>query len=204
MSTTLPSVIQQHQSAMLDAQSQFMPEDYQRHVEAALADFSLRRPQQIPGTLTLVADQALYDCPAGLMRVIACDWGRAAKANLTPWDRRWPGRLPEMRRVMDAGQTPRLYLSPPPTAIQLGQLGSLCLYRYAAAHTLTDTDSSLTVNEVSLLLLRSLAEAMKELAVRHTTKPVALRDGLNHGPKNGTPSFLYTELLKEFERRVML
>ena len=47
------------------------------------------------------------------------------------------------------------------------------------------------------------AEAMRELSMKNATTAYQLREGISATPKNGTPAYLYQELLAEFERRLM-
>ena len=78
----------------------------------------------------------------------------------------------------------------------------MCEIEYTTAHVLTDTECSLNDEEQGLLLLRAQAEAMREIAMKNSTVSYQLREGISSTPKNGTPAYLYQELLAEFERRV--
>ena len=44
---------------------------------------------------------------------------------------------------------------------------------------------------------------MRELSMKNATTAYQLREGISATPKNGTPAYLYQELLAEFERRLM-
>ena len=49
-------------------------------------------------------------------------------------------------------------------------------------------------------MLRAQAEAMRELAAKNATTAYNIREGISATPKNGTPAYLYEQLLQEFER----
>ncbi|EEG08238.1 phage adaptor protein [Pseudogulbenkiania ferrooxidans] len=201
--TTLASLIADLKASLLDSASSFIAEDFERHVQAALKDYSRRRPLEMVDELTLQSGLALYDCPADLTVVLGCDWGRDAKLTLDPWDDRWPGTLPSIR-VMRRGGERVLRLTPAPSARQIGLLGSACPYRYGAAHLVTENDSTLQEQDAPLVVLRAQAEVMRELAMKNSTQPYQVRDGISATPKNGTPSYLHTVLMDEFERRLTL
>ncbi|WP_114153002.1 hypothetical protein [Chromobacterium haemolyticum] len=190
-------------ASMLDSANVFKPEDYLRHIDTALEDYSRRKPLQCLGELALSVGRTVYDCPAALLTLQGLDWGRDAKAGLNPWDDRWPGRLPELR-LLDGEDGRKLYLSPAPNARQLALLGGQAVYRYGTAHQLSDSASTVPPVDAALLLVRAQAEAMRELAMRNSSRPLQMQDGLTSTPKNGTPSYLYTVLIEEFERRVAL
>ncbi|OWY40056.1 hypothetical protein CEK28_04795 [Xenophilus sp. AP218F] len=175
--------------------------DFQRLILVALEDYSRRRPLPRFAELSLQAGRVVYDCPADLLLVQGFDWGRDAKARLQSWDDGWPGRLPDMR-VMDAAGGRVLYLMPAASARQISLLGSAAPYRYGARHRLDETGSTIPPGDEPLVLLRAQAEAMRELAISHTVKPFQLRDGISATPRNGTPAYLHTVLMDEFERRV--
>ena len=82
-------------------------------------------------------------------------------------------------------------------------LGNACEIEYHADHVLTENECSLDAEELDLLLLRAQAEAMRELSMKNATTAYQLREGISATPKNGTPAYLYQELLAEFERRLM-
>ena len=92
---------------------------------------------------------------------------------------------------------------PAPSGKQLLVLGNACEIEYHADHVLTENECSLDAEELDLLLLRAQAEAMRELSMKNATTAYQLREGISATPKNGTPAYLYQELLAEFERRLM-
>ena len=61
----------------------FKPEDYQRHIDTALADYSRRKPLQCLGELTLAVGGAVYDCPAALLTLQGLDWGATRRLGST-------------------------------------------------------------------------------------------------------------------------
>lgn len=173
--------------------------DFIRHLTAAALDMRRKRPRTLLGTITLVADQDAYAAPADFAAFKSDLWGIGAR-KYQPWEVNHPGRLPDVSASGDAGaQT--LYLSPAPTSFQIGVLGAAYKFYYYAAHSISATAASTTIlpADRGLLLLRAQAEAMKEMSMRNIGKPVTMRDGMSQGPRNGTPSALFIELMKLFE-----
>ena len=201
--TLLPDLIQQLKSSLLASASAFIDDDFQRHIKVALADFSRRRPLVCIGVLSLSVGVSTYTCPPDLSSVLGFDWGRDSKLLLTPWDDRWPGRLPEIRIGM-SGTERVLLLMPAPTQRQIDLLGASGQYRYGAMHQLDNNISTVLETDIPLVLLRAQAEALRELAMKHTTTPFQVRDGISATPRNGTPAYLHKVLLEEFERRICL
>lgn len=171
--------------------------DFVRHLDAAAQDFSRVRPRTMLGTLTLVADQYDYAAPADFLNYKSTLWG---VSRIQPWEKNFPGRLPDMFTAMN-GTARELHLLPAPTAHQITVLGSSFKYYYFAAHSIgvAAADTTIKAGDRGLLLLRAQAEAMKELAMRNIGKPVAMRDGISNSPRNGTPSYLFEVLMKQFE-----
>lgn len=175
--------------------------DFKRHLATAALAFCTKRPRTLVGTLTLVAEQAQYDPPAGLHAVKSHLWGIAPKMKTQPWEKTWTGRLPELRVI--EGATPaarKLQLDPPPTAHQISALGAEFRYYYFGAHAVAADAANTTIaaGDRQLLLLRAQAEAMRELAARNVQRPVMVREGFGSQARNGTPSYLYEKFLTEF------
>jgi len=189
------------QASLLDSASALLPADFDRQLDVALADFSRYRPLTQLGQLKLMAGQAVYPAPAGVICLLGLDWGRSAKAALQPWDEAWPGPLPVMQ-LLDGPDGSCCYLQPPPSGRQIQLLGSLASYRYGVAQRLDEQGCTVAAGDIGLLLLRAQAEVMRELAIKHSTKPLQMRDGISSTPRNGTPSYLHTVLMEEFERRM--
>jgi hypothetical protein len=187
-------------ASLQDAANIFTAEadaDFERHLLAAALDMARKRPRTLLGTLTLVAEQFNYAAPADFHAFKSYLWGlNRAK----PWEANYPGRLPDVRSAVN-GSTRELHFLPAPTGAQIAALGSDFKYYYYAAHSIGATAAETTIQAADrgLLLLRAQAEAMKEMAMRNIGKPVSMRDGLNNGPRNGTPSYLFETLMNQFE-----
>jgi hypothetical protein len=171
--------------------------DFKRHLDAAALEMVCKRPRTMLGTLTLVAEQFNYAAPADFLSYKAALWGIG---RVQPWDKSYTGKLPDVRCALN-GAVRELHFLPPPTATQITVLGASFKFYYFAAHTIDATAANTTIlpGDRGLLLLRAQAEAMKEMAMRNIGKPVQMRDGMSNGPRNGTPSFLFDVLMKQFE-----
>lgn len=187
-------------ASLLDAAKVFVaPDDadYLRHLDRAAEALTVRRPRTMVDTLSLQAGVPNYSAPADLWRYKSTNWGADYRGN--PWDRSWPGRLPQVREL-----DRELWLMPAPTAHQIAVLGPRFTYFYYARHRLADAPEHSTVGtgERSLLLLRAQAEAMRELAMRDTVRNTAVvRDGFTGQMRTNTPAVLAQQFLDEFERR---
>lgn len=169
---------------------------FERHLNAAALALTPHRPHTAVSSLALVAGQPNYAAPADLWRYKASNWG-AARAQ--PWEKAWPGRLPDVREV-----GAELWLVPAPTAHQIAVLGAAFTFFYYAAQTIGDAAADTTVSPADrgLLLLRAQAEAMRELAMRDSVRPTTVRDGFSSQPKTGTPAGLCQAMLAEFDARL--
>ena len=136
--------------------------------------------------------------PADMLSFKAALWGRSRVTQ--PWEKAWSGKLPNVSQAQN-GAAREMYLDPPPTAAQITQLGSAYKFYYFVGHVVgvNAADTSVLPGDRGLLLLRAQAEAMKELFMRNVGKPVAMRDGLSQGTRNGTPGYLFEVLMKLFE-----
>lgn len=173
--------------------------DFKRHLDNAAKDFSRVRPRTLLGSITIVADQHAYAAPSDMVSPKNSLWGRDERRSTKPWESKYPGRLPHLRLIDDAG-TMKLWLDPAPTTDQITLLGSTFEYFYLTAHVVDAAASNTTVlaADRALLLLRAQAEAMKELSMRNMGKPVSLRDGMSGTPKNGTPAALHEQLMEQY------
>lgn len=190
--------------SLQDAASVFMADDgadFLRFIDVAALDFCRVRPRTLLGEVALVADQFNYAAPDDLLTYKSALWG--VNHGLQPWERSWPGRLPDVR-LAENGAVRELHFLPAPSAQQIAQLGNAFKYWYFAAHNVGEVEGDTTIlsGDRGLLLLRAQAEAMKEMAMRNIGKPVQMRDGVSSGPRNGTPSYLFEALMKHFEGRV--
>lgn len=188
-------------ASLLDSASAFDEADFVQMIATAVADYSVYCPRPSIGVLQLVADQAVYDCPADLTRLCSIEWGRDKKANIPVWDYGYPGRLPEIELIW-FGDTRKIRLRPAPSPRQIGLIGARCEYTYGVPHELSDSVCTLSPDDLLSVQLRAQAEAMRRLALLNVTRPLQLRDGISQSPKNGTPAFLYAELMREFTKRV--
>lgn len=173
-------------------------EDFERMLDAAALDMGRVRPRTLLGTLTLVADQDNYAAPADFLSYKSALWGIG---RIQPWEKHYPGRLPDVRQAVN-GSTRELHLLPAPTANQITVLGSAFRFYYFAGHVIgaAAADTTILAGDRGLLILRAQAEAMKEMAVRNSGKPVSMRDGISNMSRNGTPSYLYERLMADFEK----
>ncbi len=177
--------------------------DFNRHLDMAAMDLGRVRRRTLAGTITLQADVSEYDAPTDMLMPKMASWGANEKAAAKPWDASYPGRLPRMSMFGDPGAS-QIILSPAPTQNQISLLGSSYRFFYFAGHVIGDgqnTQTTVREGDRGLLLLRAQAEAMKELSMRGSKKPVQLRDGMNSAPKNGTPAALFEQLMREFEQQ---
>ncbi len=131
-------------------------------------------------------------------------YGRNHKANVPIWDDNRVGQLPELRICFNSAKERFLQLVPMPSERQINILGYICDYTYSADHIWTDTFCSFSTFEESLLLLRAQAEGMRELSMKNVTTPFQLREGVSAAPQNGTPAYLFSLLMEEFNAKVQL
>lgn len=178
--------------------------DFNRHLNVAASAFNRARPRTLLGSVALVADRATYAVPSDLHGFKSSLWGVNPVKSARPWEKAYPGKLPDVAVVEESGAR-KLCLSPPPSGTQINVLGATFKFYYYARHSIHATDGAQTTIQAgdrNLLILRAQAEAMRELAMRNIKKPAALRDGTGMVTKNGTPAALYEKLLEEFEGAV--
>lgn len=195
------SLLESLRGSLLDAAATFSASkeaDLNRHLDTAAWALGPYRPLVVRASLTLVAAQAEYTAPADLDRLLAHEWDVGCTRQ--PWERGFPGRLPRPAVSGPAGSR-IIALVPAPSAAQISLLGITWPYRYRALHTIGAAASATTIHAADrpLLLLRAQAEAMKEIALRNSHKPVQLRDGMSGAPRNGTPAALHQQLMDAFE-----
>ncbi|WP_374349627.1 hypothetical protein [Chitinimonas sp.] len=175
--------------------------DFARFIDLAAADLGRVRPLLRRASFDLQADadaSGCYPTPADFRDFHSTSWGTGH--GIAPWSANYPGEMPRVRCLRTAaGQVLELSIAPSPR--QLALLGSRYAYRYYASHAVLEDPTQTTVRpqDRGLLLLRAQAEACKELAIRNVVKPMALRDGMSQGPRNGTPAALFAELMRLFE-----
>lgn len=185
-------------ASLLDASKVFAAPadgDFVRHLDKAAAALAVKRPRTLVHAVTLAAGQANYPVPADLWQYKSTSWGAGYRGN--PWDRTWPGRLPQVR-VIDG----ELWLMPAPSSHQIAMLGATFSFFYYALHVVAVDEAETTVipGDRNLLLLRAQAEAMRELAMRDTVRSASVRDGFSGQMRTNTPAALAELFLAEFER----
>jgi hypothetical protein len=174
--------------------------DWRRFLSVALVAMQTKRPRTLLGAVTLVAEEVRY--PLALPEFAQYKthvWGARA---IRPWLPAYPGALPRVAAVQEGGGTWALMFDPAPTAAHINAYGATFRFWYYGTHSLGLDDaaqSTLAPADRPLLLLRAQAEAMRELSMRNSNKPVTVRDGFSGTPRNSTPAALFQVLLQEFE-----
>ena len=198
---TTAELVAQHKASLLDAAAFFIaPDDadFLRHLRIAGRVVAReKRPRTIAATVTLEVGQSIYPAPTNLVLPKVSRWG-VAETQEKPWcTPRTP--LPTLRMV-ETEDGVMLDLSPAPSAAQITAFGTSYPYYYVAAYEVPDAgNSGVTANEVDLILLRAKVEALRELSIRNSSKPVTLRDAQGSGtPRNTTPPALYEMFLREY------
>lgn len=186
-------------ASLLDAAKVFTAPgdaDFIRHLQRAAAALTQVRRRTLAGTLALEAGRADYPAPPDLWLFKSTAWG--AGHGVQPWERAWPGRLPDVRLIDGV-----LVFVPAPTAHQVAVLGAACPIFYYARYTVGENAADTTVEPAdrSLLLLRAQAEAMRELAMRDSVRPVSAQSAYSSLSKTGQPAALAQWFLDEFEAR---
>jgi hypothetical protein len=167
-------------------------DDLARHLRQAGRWLDARWPRVIPANLELEAGIALYEAPADCRHVYGHDWGRYNRRR--PWDPCAPG-FPPLLQCLNG----EFWLTPAPTAAQIGAWGAVLPYFYAAAHAIDEDEVTPAEHQRGAVLLAALIEAMRDLASE--TAVVQLHKGLAGIPTAGTPAYLYERLQEEWERR---
>lgn len=170
--------------------------DFVRHLDKAAADSHRVRPRTLIGEVSLLAGEGEYAAPADILRFKSAIWGVRGASSPQPWDKSWPGPLPRCR-LIDGNQ---LSLTPVPSAQQLGLLGNAYRFYYVAKDAIGDAAENTTIAPVDrdLLLLRAQAEALLELSLRDSVRPVQVGGGYGQQAKTGTPAALHEQLMTEW------
>jgi hypothetical protein len=173
--------------------------DFVRLLNLAAAALGFKRPRRLQGSITLVDGTPDYAAPAGMLYLIADQWATPSLVP-PPWEPTYPGALPRVSLIEQAGAQTLLF-SPPPNALHIAALGATYKFIYRAAHSINAVAASTTIqpDDRGLLLLRGQVEALREISIRNSAKPVSMRDGLSGQARNGTPSYLYETMLREYE-----
>jgi len=183
--------------SLMDAASSFADNDadFERHIDVAAADMHRVKPRTLIGELTLVADQGEYTAPLDMARFKSALWGVQGAARAMPWDKHWPGELPRVRCVEGS-----ISLLPPPSARQIALLGSTYRFYYVGKDSIGTlaADTTISADHRPILLLRAQAEAMLDLALRDSVRPVQVGSGFGQQAKTGTPAALRERLMTEW------
>jgi hypothetical protein len=176
-----------------------LDDDFLRHLDKAAADMHRVRPRTLVGEVALEAGLGEYNAPADMVRFKSAIWGMRGADFPNPWDKSWPGPLPRCRSIDDG----MISLCPAPTAHQIATLGSAYRFYYVARDAIGEAAENTTIHPVDrdLLLLRAQAEAMLELSLRDSVRPVQIGGGFGQQAKTGTPAALYTQLMAEWQYR---
>jgi len=156
------------------------------------------KPNLALATVTLVAGQRAYTLPANMGDFRRDTWGQE---RLQPWEPGYAGRLPRSM-IADVDGVRKLVLDPAPTQAHIDDAGSTFAFWHVIPHVVHANDGALTTIPLTLrglVILGAQAEAMRRLAMRNITKPVQVTEGFTNTPRNGTASYLYETLLREFE-----
>lgn len=172
--------------------------DFERHLAVAATALQDKRPRTLLGQVSIAAEQERVPLAlADFHRYKTHVWGSRAPA---PWDPAYPGALPRICAVNE-GSAWALVFDPPPTVRHIATYGSTFKFWYFGTHRLgvEAADTTLSLADRPLLLLRAQVEGVRELTLRNVHKPVSLRDGYSGSPRNSTPAALYEALLAEYE-----
>jgi hypothetical protein len=178
--------------------------DMERLLAAALLDFGRLRPRTQLGSLTLESGKMAYPAPADCYLFKSSLWGIAPITRSKPWEKQWPGQMPDVDLV-DGAAGLELHLTPAPSVQQIAALGNEFRYYYFGTHAIgvQEADTTVRFADRDLLLLRAQAEAASEMVTRNITKPVQMRDGLHSAPKNMTPAAWCETLLSRWEKKML-
>lgn len=170
--------------------------DFVRHLDKAAADMHRVRPRTLIGEVTILAGEGEYDAPADILRFKSAIWGVRGANFPNPWDRQWPGPLPRCRLIDDN----LLSMYPAPTHQQIGLFGSAYRFYYVAKDAIGGqaNETTIAAADRDLLLLRAQAEAMLELSLRDSVRPVQVGGGFGQQAKTGTPAALHAQLMTEW------
>lgn len=193
--TARADFLARYKGSLLDSVRAFSDADLERHADISLSALSRIKPKHCITQISLVVGRCLYPCPANLISIHACYWGRGHKAAVQPWEDHYAGKLPEWSVTYNEAGIRFLRALPAPTFSQINTLGSYTELEFCADWQWDEIHGLET-----LLMLRAQAEAMRELAAKNATTAYNIREGISATPKNGTPAYLYEQLLQEFER----
>lgn len=209
MSMKRADIIALFESCINDSKSAFKMTS-EEVLELAILKYSRLKPRQGINTLTLVAEQGVYDAPADLIGFKNHSWGMSHRRRRDPWNSPRVVKIPEVKVVPGAdGQRPlQLALSHIPSYQDISVCGSAMQYFYSRAHEVTD-EEPLTANattipekDKSCLLYAMLHQAMLHLAARSSAK-ANIKDPISKKSSRVTsPASLAKLFDAEFEKSV--
>lgn len=169
--------------------------DFVRHLDKAAADMHRVRPNSKVGQVTLASEQQAYDGPPDMLRF---RYPLRQRVALKPWD---PGYAPVFSACHAIGC--RLVFDVPPSSAQIAAHGSNFVFVYVALDSIgaTAAETTIAAPDRDVLLLRAQAEALLELSLRDSVRPVQIGGGFGQQAKTGTPAALYHDLMAEWARR---
>lgn len=174
---------------------------FERFLANALPDMAFKRPLTRLGQVNLVESEPSYPLAAyaDFHSYKTHQWG-SGRVLPKPWEPGYPGALPRVYAVRE-GAAWALVFDPAPTLLHIAALGGVFKFWYMAAHEIGSdaVDTTVATQDRGLLLLRAQAEALRELAIHQSNKPVRLNDGLSGMPRNSTPAALHQALMLAFK-----
>ncbi|MBF0383624.1 MAG: hypothetical protein HQL69_21595 [Magnetococcales bacterium] len=178
--------------------------DFIRHLSIAASELTRFKPRKLVATITLTAEQSLYDAPADIINPTVVLWGSGQRQNVKPWENSYPSKPPTISLLESAG-VKKIQLTPAPTQNEINKLGAEFAYTYSASHIIAIDAADTTINPADrdLLLLRARAEALLEIATSNTTKAATRAPGQGQ-PKNSSAMAIHDNLISEFEKRAKL
>lgn len=188
---TLSAMVAEHKAQLGPAGDKFTAAedgDFIRHVEIGVRNYGARWPLYASGSVTLAADQRIYDAPIDMLDLRDVLWGRAARRAYAPWEQGFPQRIP-WGTVDRRGDTPRLVLDCAPTVMDIATWGATFEFDYNALPVLSATASESTVFPAhkDRVLLAAQIAAVSELMAQGIVAPIQLHKGLAPMPKETTP-----------------
>lgn len=142
-------------SALRDLATRFTdPDDFERLIAAAVREYSRYRPAIVRDSVTLVAGTDSY-AVTGLRSILHSPWGRTRGK---PWEDS-PGTPPNY--YVESGQ---IVFETAPSGSDIGLWGAIFKFTGRGAHTVDETNSTISEEDEDLILLRARAEALAELA----------------------------------------
>lgn len=197
------------EASLLDAANLFGADTLARkpaldqHLATALAEFNRVAPRLVSTTLTLVAKLGNYAAPADAIRFHSSEVVDDQN-ELSPWNEY---RIPQVPVpiITHVGGVRAWQFRPTPSEFMIQRIGREYPYTYYARHVLDETtaaNTTLTLEQQPLLIMRAQVESLRAIALRNAHKPVAMRDATYSQTKNGTPAALAEQTMRMWEQMV--